>query len=72
MPVPLNGIAETVQRLEAENNILSQQMFYLDIQIKNNADAILAMQPLAEWGPDEDYPASEVPPAVGPADPPTN
>lgn len=72
MSIPLNAIAETIQRLETENNILAIQAYNIQLQIAANESAILSMKDFAQWGDDVEYPVSDSPPQmIEPADPPT-
>jgi hypothetical protein len=58
MPIPLNSIAETIQRMEEENLMFERQISSMQNQINSNSDAIIAMADLAEWGEDPEIPGN--------------
>lgn len=71
MKQPLNSAAVTVAQLEADNVSLNSQLYWITDKIANNNEVISALSPMAEWS-EIDYPDSETPPILTPADPPTS
>lgn len=67
MSVPINSIAETIQRMEEENVMFEKQIISIQNQINSNIDAMNAMSGFAEWGPDPVGPPSNLPPMEYPS-----
>ena len=69
MKIPLNAIAETIAKLEFENETHEEHIAHHQGLLEKNLATIATLEPLAEWGVEEPVvdvivPLEEVPPVV--------